>query len=185
VKIYIDSTEPGVLFQDLTRRASVAGISVERTILHKREGLGGSARERHPFYGLGADFVIADSYGIALAAIERKTLEDFAKSAGIKDNRAPEGAKLFRQLRELCAHPMPVLVLEGSASALYRHAEPAMLGLQIWCAREGISILYSTGPLATAHAVVLLARHLGREMGLTGTDGTSPEQTAEGGSTLQ
>jgi len=162
--IFVDSTEPGIVFQDISRRGAAAGIAVERTILHKREGLGGSAREEHPFYGLGADFIIADATRVPLAAIERKTLEDLAKSAAIHDGRAAEGTKIFRQLRDLMVHPMPVLMLEGQASILYRRMEPALLGLQLWCAREGISLIYSTGPLATSHAVVLLARRLSREL---------------------
>ena len=164
MKIHVDTTEPGVLVQDLTRRAALHGIRVQRSILHKREGLGGSAREEHPFYGLGADYVVCDEENIALAAVERKTLEDLAKSAAIRDPRVNEGTKLFRQLRDLLAHPLPVLILEGQPSLLYRRSEPALLGLQLWCAREGISIVYATTPLASAHAIVLLARRLQKEI---------------------
>lgn len=163
MRIYVDTTEPGIIVQDLTRRSTPHGIRVERSILHKREGLGGSAREDHPFYGLGADYVICDTTGVPLAAVERKTLEDLAKSAALKDPRAAEGTKIFRQLRDLLAHPFPVLLLEGQPSLLYRRCEPALVGLQAWCAREGIAILYSTGPLASAHAVALLARRILRE----------------------
>lgn len=164
MRIYVDATEPGIVFHDVARRGAADKFHVERSLLHKREGLGGSARENHPFYGLGADFVITDASKVPVAAIERKTLDDLAKSAGIVDRRAPEGTKLFRQLRDLLSHPMPVLILEGAPTMLYRRVEPALVGLQLWCAREGISIIYTTGPLASSHAVVLLARRLSREM---------------------
>lgn len=49
MRIFVDTTEPGIIFQDLSRRAAGSGITVDRTILHKREGLGGSAREAQPF----------------------------------------------------------------------------------------------------------------------------------------
>lgn len=165
MQIFVDSNEPGAIAQDLARRGLAAGFRVERTMLHKRVGLGGALRERHPLYGLGADFIVTDHGGEPVAAIERKTLEDLAKSATIRDPRVPEGSKLFRQLRDLLALPMPTLILEGQPSLLYRRAEPAMLGLQWWCAREGIAVVYSTGPLSTSHAVVLLASRFRRELG--------------------
>lgn len=187
MRIHIDTTEPGLVFHALEHRARQEGIALVRSMLHKRSGLGGSALERHPFYGRGADFIIADNGDIALAAIERKTLDDLAKSVVLRDDRAPEGRKLFRQLRDLKAHPMPVLVVEGSPSPFYVRCEPALLGLQVWCAREGIAIAYTTGALSTAHLVIVLARRLAAEMGLPlrSADGTTSKTAAEGGSTLQ
>lgn len=136
---------------------------VTRTMLHKRTGLAGRARERHPFYGLGADSVITDAQQVPVAAIERKTLEDLARVLAVRETGADP--RIFRPLRELTMHLTPILLLEGTASAYSRRVEPGMLGLQFRAAREGIAILYSSGPSATAQAILDVARKPGKELG--------------------
>jgi hypothetical protein len=160
MRIYVDSTEPGVLLQKLRQQAERGGIPVERTILHKRENGGPALTREHPFYGYGCDFVIADDSVVCVAAIERKTLDDLARSLSVGQDR--EGSRLFRQLTDLARHPMPLLILEGSPNYMYRHFEPALLGFQFWCARNGIAIMYSTSLEATAKAVHLMTRKLGQ-----------------------
>ncbi|MGQ0535225.1 MAG: ERCC4 domain-containing protein [Methanobacteriota archaeon] len=162
MKIFIDVTEPGLIFHTLCTRAKESDIEVRRTILHKRPGQGGSLRKDHPFYGLGADFVIAGDDGVELAGIERKTLEDLARSVSL-DGKASGEPRLFRQLKDLLHHPTPILIIEGRPSFLYRRLEPAILGLQFWCAREGLAIIFSTSALATATGVYLIARKLADE----------------------
>ncbi len=158
----MDVTEPGAIYQPLAQRAGAGGMAVRRTVLHKRDGLGGSAREHHPFYGLGADYVIADDRDVPACAIERKTLEDLARSASIQNPLEPP--RIFRQLQDLTCHPLPLLLLEGSPSFHYRRVEPAILGIQFWCARRGIAIISSTTPIASASAIFLIARKLASEI---------------------
>lgn len=147
-----------MLLQKLRLQSERAGIPVERSILHKREGSGPALTREHPFYGYGCDFVIADDTLVAVAVIERKTLDDLARSMTVGQER--EGSRLFRQLGDLARHPMPLLLLEGAPSYMYRRFEPALLGFQFWCARNGIAIIYTTSLDATAKAVHLMARKL-------------------------
>lgn len=163
MQVFVDITEPGHLYHHLRLRGEDVGILVTRSILHKRTGLGGSARERHPFYGLGADYVITDAERVPVCAIERKNLEDLARSLALRENAG--SGRIFRQLRELAMHPMPILLLEGSASALYQRVEPGILGLQFWAAREGISLLYASSPTATAQGILNIAKKLAKELG--------------------
>lgn len=163
MKIFVDTTEPGQLFHHLRFRGRASGIEVQRSILHKRDGLAGSARERHPFYGLGADYVITDSDLVPAAAIERKSLDDLAKSIALQDDRT-SSARIFRQVRDIMAHPWPILLLEGQPSALYRRVEPLALVIQFWCARQGVSLMYSSSPVASAQAILGITRKLGMEL---------------------
>lgn len=162
MRIHVDVTEPGTLSHEIARMAEGTAISVTRTILHKRTGLGATARETHPLYGTGADYVICDPSDQPIVGIERKTLEDLAKSTSLD----LEGGKpkIFRQLKDLARHPMPILMLEGLPGVLYRRLEPAAIGIQFWCARQGISVITTTSPLASARAVFLIARKLGSEL---------------------
>lgn len=177
VRIHIDVTEPGALAHEVSSMCEGTTIVVERSILHKREGLGASAREAHPLYGSGADYVICDPSGQPVAGIERKTLEDLAKSTSLD----LEGGKrkIFRQLKDLTRHPMPVLMLEGLPGVLYRRLEPAAIGIQSWCARQGIAIVTTTSPMASARAVFLIARKLGSELAVGAPDSAWGAVSAE------
>lgn len=161
VRIFVDVTEPGPLFQSLRARAEPAGIPVQRTVLHKRPGQGAALRGHHPFYGMGADFLVVDDGLTPVAAIERKTLEDLTRSATVGKEQSRQ---LFRKVKDLLHHPMPILLLEGTPSPLYRRAEPMILGFQFWCAREGVSLIHALTPNASAHTVFLVARKLREEL---------------------
>lgn len=179
MRIHVDVTEPGALIQTITQLAR--GIEVRRSILHKREGQGASMRENHPLYGLGADYVITDDADVPLAAIERKTLEDLARSLSLPP--AGGSPRVFRQIKDLTAHPMPILLLEGQPSLLYRRLEPAILGFQFWCAREGVAIIYASTPAAAARAITQIARKIGGEAGIETApppaDAPAPEAPSE------
>src|SRR5439155_15561861 len=96
MRVYVDVTEPGALVQKIRYQSERAGIPVERSLLHKREGSGPALARDHPFYGYGCDVVISDDSLIAIAVIERKTLDDLARSMSVSDKH--EGSRLFRQL---------------------------------------------------------------------------------------
>lgn len=162
MRIYADITEPARHVHDVAREAALWGIDVHRTILHKRAGHGGGLRARHPFYGAGADYVIANDHRVPLAAIERKSMADLARSITLSD--PGKGPRIFRQLRDLAANPLPILLLEGPASAAYRRIEPASVGVQFWCARQGIAVIATTCPAESARAVVLVARKLASDL---------------------
>lgn len=163
MQVYVDITEPGAVFHTIHRRGQEEGIDVERTVLHKREGKGGSMRADHPFYGMGADFVVADDKDLPLVGIERKTMEGLARSISL-DEEEDGAPKIFRQLGDLMVHPTRLLMLEGRPSSLYRRVEPAILGLQFWCARQGVAIVTTTSPTASGNAVFLIARRLKEEL---------------------
>lgn len=156
MRIFVDATEPGVLLQKIRQKSERAGIPVERTILYKRDGF--AASQEHPFYGFGCDYVIADDGLSAVSVIERKTLDDLARSLSIGEKQ--DGSRLFRQLSDLARHPMPMLFLEGQPSYMYHRFEAALLGFQFWCARNGIATMYSTSLDSTAKAIHLIARKL-------------------------
>lgn len=158
--IHCDVTEPGLIPQALAVRTAGSGIEVRRSILHKRAGSGALLRSRHPHYGLGADYIISDADGVRLAAIERKTMDDLARGVTLDAER---GNRLFRQLRDLRSHPCPILLIEGPPTPLYRRVEPALLGRQFWCAREGIALMHATDIDATVGALTFIARRLQRE----------------------
>lgn len=162
MRVFVDYTEPGAIFQKLIEKTKDTRIRVDRTILHKRAGLGASAIERHPFYGLGADYLVTDDDLLPAVAIERKTYDDLAKSITLVD-RGRQGGRIFRQLTDLQSHPTPILLLEGPHSILYRRVEAASLGIQFWCAKQGIALMTTSSPEATAHAIFLMARKLGIE----------------------
>lgn len=156
MRIIVDVNEPGFFVRELMERASRANIAVERSMLYKRRGEGHVVRARHSAYGEGCDAIIRDHRGCVLARIERKTLESLARSA-IHDREA-DRARLFRQLHDLKADGWPMLIVEGGASHLYGSVEDSVIGLQLWCAQEGIHLVFTTGPRATAKAIVQLAR---------------------------
>ncbi|MEA3200346.1 MAG: hypothetical protein QOE90_1774 [Thermoplasmata archaeon] len=173
MRIFVDITEPGQLYHILSYRCRPEKIAVQRSILHKRPGLGGRGREKHPFYGAGADYLIADDDGTPACAIERKNLDDLAKAITL-DGDPERKPRLFRQIRDLLSHPCPLLLLEGPPSPLYRRVEPAALGFQFWAVRQGISIITSSSPPASAHAIHLMARKLAAEL-----EGKEPPQPQE------
>lgn len=158
MRIYADITEPARLVHYMGREGVRWGIDVHRTILHKRAGLGASARPRHPLYGAGADYVVTDNAGFPVAAIERKSLDDLAKTITLAE--PGKGSKIFRQLRDLVHQPLPILLLEGLPSPLYARIESASIGIQFWCARQGIAVVMTTCPAMSAQAVLLVARKL-------------------------
>lgn len=160
--IHCDITEPGLIPQALRVMAADSGIDVHRSILHKRAGSGKALRTKHPFYGLGADYLIATSDGSRVAAIERKTMDDLARDVTLGP-REMQG-RVFRQLRDLRNHPCPILLIEGTPTPLYLRVEPALLGLQFWCAREGIACMHTSSPHATARALLYITRRLQREL---------------------
>lgn len=160
MRIYVDVTEPGSVVQPMERLADEEEIPVVRTLLHKRPGSGGTLQREHPFYGRGADYVVADDDLVPHVAFERKTTEDLARSLSLKEDE-DGGPKIFRQLRNLRSHPSPTLLLEGRPSPLYYRMEPAILGLQYWCHRQGIMWMYSTSPSSTGRAIFQVARKLG------------------------
>lgn len=110
--MFVDSTEPGTIFQALKIHLEGEGIGVERVWLHKRGGQGAATRRRHPHYARGGDYLVADRFDTPLVSVERKTLHDLARSASL-DNPEDGAPRIFRQLRELGANPMPILLLEG------------------------------------------------------------------------
>ena len=158
MRIYIDATEPGAFLLGVRKHAERAGIPVQRTLLHKREGIGASLRERHPLYGSGCDVIITDDALVPTCAMERKTLDDLARSATVgRDTEAP---RFFRQMKDLARQPTPLLLLEGTPSFLYRQTEPMMVGLQFWLAREGIAIIATSSLGSSARAVAQIAKKL-------------------------
>lgn len=162
MRIFVDVNEPGSLYHALAYRGARWRIDVQRSLLHKRRGLGAAGAADQPGYGLGADYVIADAGLNTVAAIERKSLEDLARTITLEERRQP---KVFRQLKDLMLHPCPILLIEGNPSLLYRRVEAISLGLQFWAVRSGVSILYSSGPQATVQAVLTVARKIGQELG--------------------
>lgn len=163
MRIFVDITEPGMLVHHLAMKGNACGIRVERTILHKRGGLGAPAREKHPFYGLGGDYLICDDELNVACAIEQKSFDDLAKAITL-DGDPARRPRLFRQVTDLVAHPLPILLLEGPPSPLYRRIEPVALGFQFWAARQGVSILTSASPLGSAQAILCIARKLAQEL---------------------
>lgn len=159
MRIYADITEPARLVHELGRQAVKWDIEVHRTLIHKRAGLAGRARARHPFYGGGADYVVTDAAGAPVAAIERKTMDDLAKSIALAE--PGKGPRIFRQLRDLKSHPLPILLLEGPASPRYARIELASLGIQLWCAREGIALITTSSSAVSIAAILLVARRQG------------------------
>lgn len=162
MRILVDITEPGSLYRNLAWRCQRHGIKVERSMLHKRKGSGPSLRANHPLYGEGGDYVIVDDEGVPAAAFERKRLDDLAKSA-LSGSGGTE-PRIFRQLRDLLCYPTPILLLEGLPSATYRKIEPAILGLQLWCSREGVTIVYASDAASSVRAIELAARRLANEL---------------------
>jgi hypothetical protein len=150
-----------MVYQAIKVHAERDGIAVERTILHKRRGTGPALRGRHPFYRGGADYLIVDDHGAPVAAIERKSLDDLARSLG--HGAKDEAPRLFRQICDLKRYPMPILLVEGGPTPVNLRMEPAILGLQFWCAREGVAVVYASSTASAARAVVLYARKLRQE----------------------
>lgn len=165
MRILVDATEPGQIYQRLRWRIQEAGepVEVERTWLHKRAGRAAAQRERTPHYASGADYLILDKFDIPLVSIERKTLHDLAKSASL-DRAKDKQPRIFRQAQDLAASPLPILLLEGRPTGLYQSLEPMLLGLQFWLIRQGVSMLYTTTPERTADALFLMTRKLYAEL---------------------
>lgn len=160
MRILVDITEPGQLFGEVQRRGQAAGITVQRTILHRRRRMP-ATKDKHAFAGSGSDYLIVDAEAQPAIAIERKTTEDLAKRILQQD---AEKGKLFRQLTDFRAHPFPVLLAEGNPTPLYRRVEAVATGIQFWCARQGIALVWTTGPIASAVAIVQMARKIGAEL---------------------
>lgn len=177
VQIHVDITEPGHIFHALRLQANKLDCSVHRSLLHKRTGLGPAGARAHPFYGRGGDYVVALDERTPLAGIERKSCEDLARSVTSKtDGR---GSKIFRQMQDLRIHPTPLLIIEGAPTPLFLRVEPALAGFQVWCAREGISIIYTSSPAGTVAAVLGIVRRLSKDLGLADASNGEPYPSGE------
>lgn len=95
------------------------------------------------------DYVVSSD-----VAIERKTARDFIRS--IIDGRLFEQAQSLKN-----AYKSPVLIVEGDlGDALEEFGvhKSAVLGAQVYLARIGIPMIYTSDPLETARAIYLLVK---------------------------